>query len=161
VDDVKLGVLPGGDPENCFMQLRAARQNAGLILVFFADAMPAFDPVAAALEAGARGVMLDTAGKRSGALLEHMAIGDVARFVTAAQEAGLMAGVAGALRPAHVAPLLALGPDVIGFRGALCRGESRSASLDPEACRRIRSLIPVSGPRREAQMREPRAAAVC
>ena len=87
VDDVKLGILPGGNPQECFARLRARPPRAGLILVFFADAMPDFDPVGAALEAGARGLMLDTAGKRAGALLDHMAVGDIARFVEAGRRA--------------------------------------------------------------------------
>ncbi len=161
VDDVKLGVLPGGDPQACFKILQAERCRAGIILVFFADAMPAFDPVAAAVAMGARGVMLDTAGKRTGSLLDHMSIPDIARFVTAGQREGLIVGVAGALRIAHVAPLLALSPDVIGFRGALCHGARRSAGLDSAACSRIRSLIPAEPGRSETEMREPRAAALC
>jgi len=160
VDDVKLGILPGGDPQGCFAALRALDRRTGLILVFFADALPAFDPVAAAIAAGARGLMLDTAGKGTGALPDHMAMDDIARFVKAGRRAGLMVGVAGSLRAPHVAPLLALEPDVIGFRGALCRDGMRDGGLDPQACRRIRALIPAvhaDGQRFQA----PRAAALC
>ena len=42
--------------------------------------------------------MLDTAGKGTGALLHHMPMDEIACFVDAARAAGLMAGVAGALR---------------------------------------------------------------
>jgi len=160
VDDVKLGILPGGDPQGCFAALRTLDRRTGLILVFFADALPAFDPVAAAIAAGARGLMLDTAGKGTGALPDHMAMDDIARFVKAGRRAGLMVGVAGSLRAPHVAPLLALEPDVIGFRGALCRDGMRDGGLDPQACRRIRALIPAvhaDGQRFQA----PRAAALC
>ena len=159
VDDVKLGVLPGGDPQACFARLGAYPADAGLILVFFADALPRFDPVAAALEAGARGVMLDTAGKLAGSLLDHMALGAIARFVEAARRAGLMAGVAGSLRASHVAPLLSLRPDVIGFRGALCRGGVRRSNLDPIACSRIRALIPAAS--QQSQFEQPSASVVC
>jgi uncharacterized protein (UPF0264 family) len=161
VDYVKLGVTPGGDPDACFARLNADRPQPNLILVFFADAMPAFDPIAAALEAGARGVMLDTAGKQSGSLLDHMALGEIDRFVTSARHAGLTVGVAGSLRPAHVAPLLALAPDIIGFRGALCHGGQRGSHLDPIACSQIRALIPVERSQSEPQRREPRASAMC
>ncbi len=161
VDDVKLGIQRSGDPQACFAQLRARPPRARLILVFFADAMPDFDPVAAALEAGAQGLMLDTAGKQAGALLDHMAIGDIARFVEAARARGLMVGLAGSLRPEHVAPLLALRPDVIGFRGALCHGGRRDAGLDPIACSQIRALISAEALQPDGQIGEPRAAAVC
>jgi uncharacterized protein (UPF0264 family) len=161
VDDVKLGIQRSGDAHACFARLRKSPSRAGLILVFFADAMPDFDPVAAAIDAGARGLMLDTAGKQAGSLLDHMAIGEIAGFVEAGRRKGLMVGVAGALRADHVAPLLALSPDVIGFRGALCHGWRRDARLDPVACSQIRALIPAEKPRPEAQIGAPRAAAVC
>ena len=159
VDYVKLGVMPGGDPHGCFASLSAERQN--LILVFFADAMPAFDPIAGALEAGARGVMLDTAGKQTGSLLDHMTLGEIDCFVVAARRAGLMVGVAGSLRPAHVPPLLALAPDIIGFRGALCRDGLRGSHLDPIACSQIRALIPDELSQAEPETREPRTSAMC
>jgi dihydroneopterin aldolase len=57
--------------------------------------------------------------------------------------------------------LLALAPDIIGFRGALCHGARRSAELDSAACRRIRGLIPAEAVRSGAEMRQPRAAALC
>jgi len=161
VADVKLGVPRGGDPQGCFAALAALSLPAGLILVFFADAMADIDPVMAAEAAGARGIMLDTSTKGAGALPDHMSLAAIARFVNAAQRAGLMAGVAGSLQARHVAPLLALSPDVIGFRGALCRNGKRHAGLDPTACRRIRALIP--GPRSapEHGFGEPHASAVC
>ena len=160
VDDVKLGVLPGGDPQACFEGLRALTLRAGLILVFFADAMPDVDPVEAAEAAGARGVMLDTAGKGADALPEHMDMEAIARFVEKGRRAGLMTGVAGSLRASHVAPLLGLRPDVIGFRGALCRDGLRTGALDPEACRQIRALIPAEHAP-ALRFREPQAAALC
>lgn len=161
VDDVKLGIMPGGDPHGCFAGLAALNLRAGLILVFFADAMPAFDPVEAAKAARARGIMLDTETKGTGALVDHMAMTDVSRFVDKGRRAGLLVGVAGSLRASHVAPLLALGPDVIGFRSALCRDGERSSSLDPKACREIRSLIPASLDATEMGFQEPRAPALC
>jgi dihydroneopterin aldolase len=161
VDYVKLGVLPDGDPHGCLARLRTGSPRPNLILVFFADAMVAIDPIAAAVEAGARGVMLDTAGKQSGSLLDHMALAEIDRFVTSASQAGLTVGVAGSLRPAHVAPLLALAPDIIGFRGALCHGGQRGSHLDPIACSQIRALIPAELSQSEPERREPRASAMC
>jgi (5-formylfuran-3-yl)methyl phosphate synthase len=160
VDIVKLGVLPGGDPEACFAALRALNLRAGLILVFFADAMPAYDPVEAARSAGARGLMLDTAGKGDGALPDHMDMTAIALFVDAGRRAGLTTGVAGSLRTSHVAPLLDLCPDVMGFRGALCQDGIRNRRLDPEACRQIRALIPAPHAPK-ARFGESQAAALC
>jgi len=161
VDDVKLGLTPGGDPDACFARLRTLDISARLILVVFADALPAFDPLEAALRVGARGLMLDTAGKGQGALPDHMSLAAIGAFVEAARTAGLMAGLAGSLKASHVPPLLALKPDVIGFRGALCRDGLRNRGVDRQACRRIRALIPAGVPATEARFGEPRAAALC
>lgn len=161
VDDVKLGISPGGDPQSCFARLGALDLTARLILVVFADAMPAFEPVAAARVAGASGVMLDTAGKGEGSLTDHMTLGAIGDFVERARRAGLTAGVAGSLRASHIPPLLAVEPDVIGFRGALCNGGLRNQNVDPEACRRVRRLIPSGTTLDGACFGEPRAPALC
>ena len=41
-----------------------------------------------------------------------------------------------------IAPLLALGPEYLGFRGALCAGRQRGAGLDADAMARVRLAIP-------------------
>ena len=161
VDNVKLGITPGGDPFTCFETLRDLGLRTGLILVFFADEMPRFDPIDAAMVCGADGVMLDTAGKGNGALPDHMTLNAIGRFIDRAHDAGLRAGVAGSLRAAHVKPLLGLRPDVIGFRGGLCRGGARGENIDPQACARIGALVASS--REDADMRfeERSASTMC
>ena len=141
VDYVKFGLFPGGDPQACFQALRPIALRVRLILVLFADAMPTFDAVAAASDMGATGIMLDTADKNAGSLLAHLDASDIARFVAHAKAQGLMVGLAGSLKAADIPELLTLSPDLLGFRGALCRGR-RSASLDPASCASIRALIP-------------------
>jgi dihydroneopterin aldolase len=75
-----------------------------------------------------------------------------------------MVGLAGSLKAEDVPDLLTLAPDLLGFRGALCRGR-RSASLDPASCASIRALIPQSGLLAEtnpsARMTEAAAQALC
>jgi (5-formylfuran-3-yl)methyl phosphate synthase len=51
-----------------------------------------------------------------------------------------MSGLAGSLRLADVAPLLALAPDYLGFRGALCEA-GRTSVIDPERVRAVRAAI--------------------
>jgi dihydroneopterin aldolase len=142
VDYVKLGVFPGGDARACLRLLEAERSRVRLILVLFADALPDFDAVGEAARIGASGVMLDTAGKTGGSLLDHLCLDALARFVYAAKAEGLTAGFAGSLKASHAPQLLALGPDLLGFRSALCRGGMRAQPLDPLACAVIRALIP-------------------
>jgi uncharacterized protein (UPF0264 family) len=143
VDYVKVGVFPEGDPLNCLRQLRAVTREISLIAVLFADRMPDFDAIEAVAAAGAAGIMLDTAQKGGGSLLDHLGLGEVASFVARAKERGLAAGLAGSLRAAQIPPLLALKPHVLGFRGALCQG-FRNARLDLASCCAIRALVPMA-----------------
>jgi uncharacterized protein (UPF0264 family) len=143
VDYVKFGLFPEGDAQACLDGLRFVARNARVIVVLFADRWPAFDAVAAAAEMGAAGVMLDTAGKGSGALLDYFDLKELAQVVIRAKAEGLIVGLAGSLSATMVPELLALVPDLLGFRRALCRG-SRVAALDPASCAAIRSLIPAA-----------------
>lgn len=161
VETVKLGVMPGGDPFACFEAVRALGLRADLMLVFFGDAMADVDPVEAAKACGADGVMLDTAGKGQGPLPDHMPLEAIARFIERAHGAQLRAGVAGSLRAEHVKPLVALGPDVIGFRGALCHGGARVQDLDPAACAKIGGLVVSSRAAPDARFEEHAASAMC
>jgi uncharacterized protein (UPF0264 family) len=141
VDYVKFGLFPDGDARTCLDELKPVARSVRLIVVLFADRWPQFDAVAAAAEMGAAGIMLDTAGKSSGSLRDHVDLRRVAHFVASFKTQGLAVGLAGSLTALDVPELLALGPDLLGFRGALCHA-SRSSSLDPLACAAMRALIP-------------------
>jgi dihydroneopterin aldolase len=142
VDYVKLGLFPGGDAEACLDRLAELTQAVRLILVIFADVAPPFDALGKAAEIGATGVVLDTARKDGKSLRDHMPLEQIAGFVAGARAHGLLAGLAGSLKAADVPALLPFAPDLIGFRGALCRNGARGASLDAGACAAIRTLIP-------------------
>jgi uncharacterized protein (UPF0264 family) len=86
--------------------------------------------------------MIDTADKARGALPDRLSSDSLAQFIGRAHLGGMFAGLAGALRREHVAGLLALNPDVLGFRGALCAGRDRTGRLEMDAIRAIRAAIP-------------------
>ena len=65
------------------------------------------------------------------------------------REAGLFAGLAGSLRATHVATFASLAPDVLGFRGALCKDGDREAPIDPAAILAVKGSA--ATPRRAAQ----------
>jgi uncharacterized protein (UPF0264 family) len=146
VDYVKLGLFSSTATASCLSLLAAETPRVRLVLVLFADALPDFDAVRAAANIGASGVMLDTLGKEAESLLDHLTLEAVARLVAAAKAEGLMVGLAGSLKAKHVPALLALGPDLLGFRGALCRGGARNAGFDSVAAASIRALIPPMPP---------------
>jgi dihydroneopterin aldolase len=101
---------------------------------------PALVPVMAS--SGFAGAMVDTAHKSGGRLLDHMSVAALGGFVDACRRNGVMAGLAGSLEAPDVPRLLVLEPDVLGFRGALCRDQDRTGRIDPTAVEAIRALIP-------------------
>lgn len=142
VDFVKVGLFYGPDRRACIEALGTLSDRTGLIAVMFADQPTALHLVPCLAQAGFRGIMLDTADKRRGRLRELMDDAALAAFVGSARTHGLLCGLAGCLRRTDLNSLIALDPDVLGFRGALCRAHERTSTLDDAACRAIRSLIP-------------------
>lgn len=65
-------------------------------------------------------------------------------FVAAVRRQGLLSGLAGSLRSEDLDPLLALDPDYLGFRGALCGG-NRTGAIQPEAVRALVARIKGEG----------------
>jgi uncharacterized protein (UPF0264 family) len=149
VDYVKIGLFTEDSASvNLAPFASLAARGVRLILVMFADRSPDFALIGQAAAAGFAGVMLDTAAKRHGGLRAHLSGTEIARFLRLARRAGLIAGLAGSLRPADIAPLAALGPDVLGFRGAACAGAVREAALDLEALAELRRLVSGAAGRR-------------
>jgi uncharacterized protein (UPF0264 family) len=144
VDFVKLGLFPGGGAESALQGLTRLTSRIRLILVLFADALPEFDAVTLAGRIGAAGLMLDTMGKNGVALPDLVAPQTLQALIASARARGLAIGLAGSLRAGDVPALLALGPDLLGFRGALCREGRRGQPLDPVRLAAIRAAIPPS-----------------
>jgi dihydroneopterin aldolase len=141
-DYVKLGLFPGGDAQACFDALGGGAAELSLILVLFADALPEFDAFELAAKVEACGVMFDTLGKDGGTLVDHLPPAQLAAQIAAAKARGLTVGLAGSLKAKHIPGLLALEPDLLGFRSALCREGDRIQPLDPLRLSSIRALIP-------------------
>ena len=140
VDYVKIGLFAGGDPEACIAALAPLAANHRLIAVLMADQAPDLGLLPRLAGAGFAGAMLDTAGKQNGGLRTHLSDAGLARFVTLARMNGLLCGLAGSLGLDDIAPLAALEPDYLGFRGALCAGD-RAGRLDPNAFRAVRAAL--------------------
>ena len=141
VDFVKIGFFPGGDHAACTAALgRVAVQGARLVAVLFADRAPDFGLLDLLAEAKFAGAMLDTAGKTTGALPDHLSMQRLRDFVALTRQLGLMTGLAGSLRLEHVPVLTELNPDYLGFRGALC-GRDRTKQIDPHRVAAVRQAI--------------------
>lgn len=139
---IKVGLF---DTQNRRGVLEALGRHAkpSIVAVLFADREP--DVLAAVSEIaghGLRGVMLDTADKSGASLRSYRTDLDLAAYVEKARGLGLLNGLAGSLRISDIGPLLALAPDYLGFRGALCTHAARTQAIDPMAVRRVRMRIP-------------------
>lgn len=146
-DIVKIGFFPGGDVPGTIRHVgRHLAPATPLVAVLMADAPFERAWVAALGEAGFAGVMLDTGAKDGRTVLDHRSPAELADFLAAAREARLMAGLAGSLRLLQIPELLTLGPDVLGFRGALCAASNRTGALDPAAVTAVRQAIPYADP---------------
>ena len=108
-----------------------------MVLVFFAEQWRGNLDFELLRQAGVMGVMLDTRYKDSGSLSVKLGHAELQDFVRHAQQAGMIAGLAGSLRESDIPDLLALAPDYLGFRGALCGAAGRMAAIDGAAVRRI------------------------
>lgn len=158
IEYVKVGFFPGTDARGAIAALgREDLKPSRLVAVMFADLQPDFSLIEAFAAAGFAGVLLDTAGKSSGALPEHMSQEQLVQFLVVARAHQLIAGLAGALRLDHVASLSTLAPDVMGFRGALCAGSQRKGTLDTLSLRAVRRAL--NGGRRLQPVDEPKALA--
>lgn len=142
VDYVKIGFFPSDEAAACIDALQAVAGRVRLIAVLFADLACDLSLLPRFAAAGFAGVMLDTAMKGKGRLIQYMDIAALERFVEACREAKLMAGLAGSLEPPDISRLLLLDPNFLGFRGALCVGRERAARLDANHVKLVRDLIP-------------------
>jgi len=146
VDYVELGIFPGGDAPACIGALAEVAAWVKLVAVFFADVSLDLSLLPLLKRSGFAGAMIDTQGKAAGRLLDHLGISRLLGFVEDCHAIGLIAGLAGSLEPPDVPRLLVLAPDLLGFRGALCRPDGRTAALDLARVQAIRGLIPPEVP---------------
>ena len=149
---LKLGLAGVPNPEDAASILRvvarAARAGARgvrIVAASYADAAAAGAPdpallPAIAAAAGVDGCLLDTFRKDGRTLAELMPQEDLRQFVAACRAAGLLCALAGSLGEAQLPAVVALRPDVIGARGALCEG-GRSGRLDAARVRAFRDAL--------------------
>jgi (5-formylfuran-3-yl)methyl phosphate synthase len=141
VDYVKVGLFSPRDLEDFLLAMSRLAPRHALIAVLFADRTPPLERLERFAAAGTRGIMLDTADKTGGSLLNHVSLARLERFVSSARSLSLLSGLAGSLRLGDIPLLLPLSPDYLGFRGALCRGTERTLRLDPDRFGAVRRAV--------------------
>lgn len=144
VDLIKVGLRNLESHADCLDVLtQASGRGVRLIAVLFAEDRPPLTLLGSLRGAGCYGVMLDTATKAAGSLLRHLHMSSLGAFVARARRLGLLTGLAGSLQPGDIAELRKLGPDYLGFRGALCEAGSRSGRLSAGALAQVRMRLPL------------------
>jgi len=139
VDIVKVGV-DAADPAAASVLSWLAGCGRTIVPVFIADGGIDVVMVRAAARLGFAALMVDTADKQAGSLLDLYDDAQLRTFVETVHEEGREAGLAGALRREQAARLVAIGPDFAGFRSAVCDGDRRG-TLDPARLRGLRDAL--------------------
>lgn len=93
-----------------------------------------------ALAAGCQYLLVDTFQKDSISSIDILSTRELARYLHAALEGGMMIVLAGNLQVTNFAQLVDLPVNVIAVRGAACR-ENRSARIDSELVRELRTRL--------------------
>lgn len=141
VQIVKCGFFGANADAEAAAALSAAKlSGARLFGVLMADRVSDFSLITHLAKAGFLGVMLDTADKAKGSLVNVLNMDRLETFVNETKAAGLVAGLAGSLGAPHVRPLATLGPDILGFRGGLCN-DGRGGTLIPSRVAAISGLL--------------------
>ena len=125
---------------------RSANSQVKIMVAGYADgtrfgAMPTADLPEAAARGGADGCMLDTIVKGEDSLFSFMDIEALQHFVSRCRESGLITALAGRLGVGDVELLREIGPDIAGFRSAVCGGDRTEGRVDSESVRRLRKLL--------------------
>lgn len=128
---------------------RAVRDHdAGIkiIAAAYADAhkigiFPALESPSVAIEAGADGCMLDTAGKDGESLFSFLGDDALRQFVLNCHNGGLICALAGSLSETDIPRISAIGPDIIGFRTAACEGDRVNGVIKRRQVERLKNCI--------------------
>lgn len=142
VDYIKIGFFTPHYLQTYPASLKNYTQTVQLIAVLFADRIPELEgPVELLAYTGFRGVMLDTANKQTGTLLDCVSPTQLAAFVAGVKSTGMLCGLAGSLREQDIAKLTPLAPDYLGFRTALCENENRNQGLSVKKLRQVYNTL--------------------
>jgi (5-formylfuran-3-yl)methyl phosphate synthase len=150
---IKAGLYGSRSPAEAVHLMHEVRQavsvvfpNVKVIAAAYADAsrVGTLDPgllPAIARQAGADGILIDTAVKDGHTLFDFLSPLRLREIGKEAHAAGLLYGLAGSLREEDLLRVRDLGADVAGMRSAACRERQRGGSLDPARVARIMALV--------------------
>jgi (5-formylfuran-3-yl)methyl phosphate synthase len=144
---LKLGFAGTSEPDIVHCLLRAAigsvaGRSIGIVAVAYADAasarcLPPEVLCGIAADAAVAGMLVDTYQKGESHLLTWLDPSRLGALLAQARAARLLTAVAGGLGVQHLPTIRQTGPDIVGFRGALCIG-GRAGTLSEERVRYVK-----------------------
>jgi dihydroneopterin aldolase len=146
VDYIKIGLASDNSSHPVIRALKPLALKRQLIAVFFADQGIDNLPFDDLQHNGFTGVMLDTFDKSKGSLRRNVNPLYISDFISQAQSKNLLCGLAGSLKLEDISQLAALKPDYLGFRGALCPDQNRTAAIDKALVHAVKNAIVHSAP---------------
>ncbi len=100
------------------------------------NSLPPLEIIQPAYDAGADGVMVDTAIKDGKDIFNFMSVNELKRFVEYAHEKGMFCAIAGSLKWEHLGILRKIEPDIIGVRTMVCEN-GRNSSIRAELVKKL------------------------
>ena len=129
-----------------FLELAASLPRGMLIPVFYADWQeanaPGWDKVLElASKSSCNRILIDTFCKNGRSLLDYLNRDQLRGFVNLASSMGILVALAGSIRKQAIEELKTVGADVIGVRGAACRGGNRTDSIDQATLQELIAIL--------------------
>lgn len=142
VDYIKIGLSDSDWLIRYLPTLQSLTNKAQLVGVLFADHFEDLcGPCHLLKAAGFKGAMVDTEDKNLGSLRTIKSDTALQQFTQTAQKTGLLCGLAGSLQYEDIDALLALSPNYLGFRSALCVNNQRATTLSMAKIKKIASRL--------------------
>ncbi|MFN2106066.1 MAG: (5-formylfuran-3-yl)methyl phosphate synthase, partial [Candidatus Promineifilaceae bacterium] len=85
--------------------------------------------------------MIDTVQKDGRTLFDHCQEEELGNWIVECRRAGLHAALAGSLGANDAPAIRRLQPDIVGFRGAACRGDRSSGQVDEVLVTNLREKL--------------------
>ena len=137
VDFIKVGFFFDNKKIKTLKNLKDIAKNKKIIGVLFADNEPSIKIIREIKQARFDGILIDTKNKKNGNLRNYLSIKKLENFIKASKKENLSIGLAGSLSIKDINPLLKLGPDYLGFRGALCIEKKRKDNISENLLNRV------------------------
>ena len=145
VDIIKIAVnsletIPNWQISFDMQAITAAKADAKLVAVFFADQEVNLSLLEILSKLGFYGAMLDTSSKQHD-LLSICTTQTLQTFTQSCKKNALKSGLAGSLKPQHIECLSEISPFYIGFRGGVCESDARNNALMMHKVVKVKKLL--------------------